>query len=150
MTAYRIVIIGNDCYGNCEGTEEANSCYLRPQQPSRSGREVIYRPLASLIRVRLIPAYHCKPVMKTEGFRHTMRDTMGGHTYVVTITSPTDEVFHYLATVDGVDVVERGVIRNKGDAMQLPWPPSNGTSQTCLTRSPTIRLRQVDSAPALF
>ncbi|HHA2422952.1 hypothetical protein [Stenotrophomonas sp. C-A] len=59
--------------------------------------------------------------MKTEGFRHTMRDTMGGHTYVVTITSPTDDVFHYLATVDGVDVKvrERGVIRNKGDAMQL-------------------------------
>lgn len=69
----------------------------------------------------MLPASHCKPFMKTEGFRHTMRGTMGGHTYVVTITSPTDEVFHYSAMVDGVDVDvrERSVIRNKGDAMQL-------------------------------
>lgn len=59
--------------------------------------------------------------MKTEGFRYTLSDLIGDHRYVVIITSPVDEVFHYTATAEDKTVEARatGVIRNKGDAVQL-------------------------------
>ncbi len=59
--------------------------------------------------------------MNTVGYRRTMRGVIQGHSFLLTITSQVDDVFCYSATVDGVAVEMRieGVIRNKGDAMQL-------------------------------
>jgi len=59
--------------------------------------------------------------MKTEGFRRTLRGAIDGHQFHVTVTSDVEEVFQVVATVDGVavDLRNHGVIRNKGDAMQL-------------------------------
>ncbi|HEL3778691.1 TPA: hypothetical protein UOA91_002877 [Stenotrophomonas maltophilia] len=59
--------------------------------------------------------------MNTVGYRRTMRGVIQGHSFMLTITSQVDDVFRYSATVDGVSVEMRieGVIRNKGDAMQL-------------------------------
>ncbi|AVH90185.1 TPA: hypothetical protein ACKP89_000496 [Stenotrophomonas maltophilia] len=59
--------------------------------------------------------------METEGFRRTLRGVIDGHRFLVTVTSQAGEVFQFTATVDGVavEVRDRGVIRNKGDAMQL-------------------------------
>lgn len=59
--------------------------------------------------------------MDTVGYRRTMRGVIQGHSFLLTITSQVDDVFRYSATVDGVAVEIRieGVIRNKGDAMQL-------------------------------
>jgi len=59
--------------------------------------------------------------MDTADYRRTMRGVIQGHSFVLTITSEADDVFIYSATVDGVAVEMRveGVIRNKGDAMQL-------------------------------
>ncbi|MGE6331844.1 hypothetical protein [Stenotrophomonas sp. NPDC077659] len=59
--------------------------------------------------------------MKTGGYHRTMRGVIQGHSFLLTVTSHVDDVFLYSATVDGVAVEMRieGVIRNKGDAMQL-------------------------------
>ncbi len=59
--------------------------------------------------------------MKTGGYHRTMRGVIQGYSFLVTVTSQVDDVFVYSATVDGVAVEMRieGVIRNKGDAMQL-------------------------------
>ncbi|WP_313442745.1 hypothetical protein [Stenotrophomonas sp.] len=59
--------------------------------------------------------------MKTAGFHRTLRGTLSGHSFVITVTSEEDDVFSYGAVVDGLPVAVRteGVIRNKGDAMQL-------------------------------
>ncbi|HGM6729759.1 TPA: hypothetical protein ACKQBZ_004689 [Stenotrophomonas maltophilia] len=59
--------------------------------------------------------------MKTGGYRRTMRGVIQGHRFLLTVTSHVDEVFLYSVEVDGVAVELRieGVIRNKGDAMQL-------------------------------
>ncbi len=59
--------------------------------------------------------------MKTGGYHRTMRGVIQGHSFLVTVTSQVDDVFVYSATVGGVAVEMRpeGVIRNKGDAMQL-------------------------------
>jgi len=44
-----------------------------------------------------------------------------GQRFLITITSQVDDVFQFTAAVEGVavQVREQGVIRNKGDAMQL-------------------------------
>lgn len=59
--------------------------------------------------------------MKTEGFRRTLHGVIDGHSFHVTITSQIEDVFEFSATVAGiaVDAPRAGVIRNKGDAMQL-------------------------------
>lgn len=59
--------------------------------------------------------------MKTGGYRRTMRGVIQGHRFLLTVTSRIDDVFLYSAEVDGVALELRieGVIRNKGDAMQL-------------------------------
>lgn len=59
--------------------------------------------------------------MKTEGFRRTLHGVIDGHSFHVTITSQVEGVFEFSATVGGVavDAPRAGVIRNKGDAMQL-------------------------------
>lgn len=59
--------------------------------------------------------------MKTEGFRRSLHGLIDGHSFHVTITSQVEDVFEFMATVDGiaVDAPSAGVIRNKGDAMQL-------------------------------
>lgn len=62
-----------------------------------------------------------KTSMKTAGFHRTLRGTLSGHSFVVTVTSEEDDVFSYGAVVDGlpIELWKEGVIRNKGDAMQL-------------------------------
>jgi len=59
--------------------------------------------------------------MNTVGFRRTVRGVVEGQRFLITITSQVDDVFQFTATVEGVavQVREQGVIRNKGDAMQL-------------------------------
>ncbi|WP_164073753.1 MULTISPECIES: hypothetical protein [Stenotrophomonas] len=59
--------------------------------------------------------------MNTVGFRRTVRGMVEGQRFLITITSQVDDVFQFTATVEGVavQVREQGVIRNKGDAMQL-------------------------------
>ncbi len=59
--------------------------------------------------------------MNTVGFRRTVRGMVEGQRFLITITSQVDDVFQFTATVEGVAVQarEQGVIRNKGDAMQL-------------------------------
>lgn len=59
--------------------------------------------------------------MNTVGFRRTIRGVIEGQSFLITITSHVDDVFQFTATVEGVavQVREQGVIRNKGDAMQL-------------------------------
>ncbi|MCI1123277.1 hypothetical protein [Stenotrophomonas maltophilia] len=59
--------------------------------------------------------------MTTRGFHRTLRGMLDGHSLLVTITSNVEGIFSYTATVDGVAVELRpeGVIRSKGDAMQL-------------------------------
>lgn len=59
--------------------------------------------------------------MKTEGYRRTLQGLIDGRSFHVTITSHAEDVFEFKATVDGIAVgaPRAGVIRNKGDAMQL-------------------------------
>ena len=59
--------------------------------------------------------------MKTEGFRRTLQGVIDGRSFRVEITSQVEDVFEFTATVEGVvvDGPPAGVIRNKGDAMQL-------------------------------
>ncbi|MBK0052929.1 hypothetical protein [Stenotrophomonas sp. S39] len=59
--------------------------------------------------------------MNTVGFRRTVRGVVEGQRFLITITSQVDDVFQFTATVEGVavQVREQGLIRNKGDAMQL-------------------------------
>ncbi len=59
--------------------------------------------------------------MNTVGFRRTVRGMVEGQRFLITITSQVDDVFQFTATVEGVavQVREQGLIRNKGDAMQL-------------------------------
>lgn len=59
--------------------------------------------------------------MKTEGYRRTLHGVIDGRRFQITVTSTADDVFHSSATVEGteVHVREHGVIRSKGDAMQL-------------------------------
>jgi len=59
--------------------------------------------------------------MKTEGFRRTLQGVVDGRSFRVEITSLVEDVFEFTATVEGVavDAPRTGVIRNKGDAMQL-------------------------------
>ncbi|MBK0012129.1 hypothetical protein [Stenotrophomonas sp. S41] len=59
--------------------------------------------------------------MNTVGFRRTIRGVVEGQRFLITITSQVDDVFQFTATVEdvAVQVREQGLIRNKGDAMQL-------------------------------
>lgn len=59
--------------------------------------------------------------MTTRGFHRTLRGFHDGYHFVLTITSSAGDVFSYTAEVDGIAVELRseGVIRSKGDAMQL-------------------------------
>ncbi|MDT3432306.1 hypothetical protein [Stenotrophomonas maltophilia] len=59
--------------------------------------------------------------MTTRGFHRTLRGFHDGYHFVLTITGNVDDVFSYTAEVDGIAVELRpeGVIRSKGDAMQL-------------------------------
>ncbi|WP_313178939.1 hypothetical protein [Stenotrophomonas sp.] len=59
--------------------------------------------------------------MKTEGFRRTLQGVIDGRSFRVEITSQVEDEFEFTATVEGVAVAapRAGVIRNKGDAMQL-------------------------------
>jgi len=59
--------------------------------------------------------------MKTEGFRRTLQGLIDGRSFRVEITSQVEDEFEFTATVEGVavDAPPAGVIRNKGDAMQL-------------------------------
>lgn len=59
--------------------------------------------------------------MTTRGFHRTLRGYHDGYRFVLTITSSDHDVFSYTAAVDGAEVELRpeGLIRSKGDAMQL-------------------------------
>ena len=59
--------------------------------------------------------------MNTVGLRRTVRGVVEGQRFLITITSQVDDVLQFTATVEGVavQVREQGLIRNKGDAMQL-------------------------------
>jgi len=59
--------------------------------------------------------------MSSSTSRNTLRGTIGGYAFVVTVTEVKDALFEYAAEIEGqpVWVGTQSPIRSKGDAMQL-------------------------------